>query len=192
MKDLDWPSWPTATVPLAHPGLLVADRYQLRSQIGVGAMGAVWLALDQRLNRLVALKQVVLEPGLDPRQAAEARQRILREGRIAARLQNQHAVAIYDVTMHDGEPWLVMEYVPSRSLAAVLTEDGLLTDKRAARIGMQLADALDAAHRAGIVHRDVKPGNVLIGQDGAAKLVDFGIARASGDITVTQTGVLTG
>lgn len=192
MKDVDWPMWPTATVPLANPGLLVGERYELRSQIGVGAMGAVWLAQDQRLNRAVALKQVVLEPGLDHRQATEARQRILREGRIAARLQHPHAVSIYDVAVHEGEPWLVMEYVPSRSLAAVLTEDGLLCDWEAARVGLQLADALDAAHEAGIVHRDVKPGNVLIGQNGTAKLVDFGIARASGDVTVTQTGVLTG
>jgi serine/threonine protein kinase len=184
--------WPTATVPLANPGLLVGERYELRSQIGVGAMGAVWLAQDQRLNRAVALKQVVLEPGLDQRQATEARQRILREGRIAARLQHPHAVSIYDVAVHEGEPWLVMEYMPSRSLACVLTEDGLLCDWEAARVGLQLADALDAAHQAGIVHRDVKPGNVLIGQNGTAKLVDFGIARASGDVTVTQTGVLTG
>jgi serine/threonine protein kinase len=192
MKDVDWPMWPTATVPLANPGLLVGERYELRSQIGIGAMGAVWLARDQRLNRDVALKQVVLEPGLDHRQATEARQRILREGRIAARLQHPHAVSIYDVAVHEGEPWLVMEYMPSRSLAGVLTEDGLLCDWEAARVGLQLADALDAAHQAGIVHRDVKPGNVLIGQNGTAKLVDFGIARASGDVTVTQTGVLTG
>ncbi len=192
MKDVVWPSWPLSTVPLATPGLLVADRYQLRTQVGVGAMGAVWLAQDQRLNRSVALKQVVLAAGLDHRQATEARQRILREGRIAARLQHPHAVSIYDVTMHEGEPWLVMEYVPSRSLATVLTDEGLLSDREAARIGMQLADALSAAHQAGIVHRDVKPGNVLITEDRTAKLVDFGIARAAGDITVTQTGVLTG
>ena len=192
MADVDWPSWPAATVPLAHPGLLVAERYRLLTQIGVGAMGAVWLATDLRLSRQVALKQVVLEPGLDLRQASEARQRILREGRIAARLQHPHAVAVYDVTMQDNEPWLVMEYLRARSLATVLTMDGLLTDRAAARIGAQLADALDAAHRVGIVHRDVKPGNVLLSANGTVKLADFGIARASGDITVTQTGVLTG
>jgi eukaryotic-like serine/threonine-protein kinase len=192
VSDVSWPYWPSATVALAHPGLLVAERYQLIEQIGVGAMGAVWLGMDQRLNRRVALKQVVLEPGLDLRQASEARQRILREGRISARLQHPHAVAIYDVSMHDGEPWLVMEYLRARSLANVLTMDGLLTDRAAARIGMQLAEALGAAHRAGIVHRDVKPGNVLICENGTVKLSDFGIARAAGDITVTQTGVLTG
>jgi hypothetical protein len=164
----------------------------LLTQVGVGAMGAVWLATDLRLSRQVALKQVVLEPGLDLRQASEARQRILREGRIAARLQHPHAVAIYDVTTQDGEPWLVMEYLRARSLATVLSMDGLLTDRAAARIGAQLADALHAAHRVGIVHRDVKPGNVLLAADGTVKLADFGIARASGDITVTQTGVLTG
>jgi eukaryotic-like serine/threonine-protein kinase len=192
VSEVSWPYWPSATVALAHPGLLVAERYRLIEQIGVGAMGAVWLGTDQRLNRRVALKQVVLEPGLDLRQASEARQRILREGRISARLQHPHAVAIYDVSMHDGEPWLVMEYLRARSLANVLTMDGLLSDRAAARIGVQLADALDAAHQAGIVHRDVKPGNVLICDNGIIKLSDFGIARAAGDITVTQTGVLTG
>jgi hypothetical protein len=192
VSDVSWPYWPSATVALAHPGLLVAERYRLIEQIGVGAMGAVWLGTDQRLNRRVALKQVVLEPGLDLRQASEARQRILREGRISARLQHPHAVAIYDVSMHDGEPWLVMEYLRARSLANVLTMDGLLSDRAAARIGVQLADALYAAHQAGIVHRDVKPGNVLICDNGIIKLSDFGIARAAGDITVTQTGVLTG
>ena len=192
MSEVSWPYWPSATVALAHPGLLIAQRYQLIEQIGVGAMGAVWLGTDTRLNRKVALKQVVLEPGLDLRQASDARQRILREGRISARLQHPHAVAIYDVSMHDGEPWLVMEYLRARSLANVLTMDGLLSDRAAARIGTQLADALDAAHRAGIVHRDVKPGNVLIRDDGTVKLSDFGIARAAGDITVTATGVLTG
>jgi eukaryotic-like serine/threonine-protein kinase len=192
VSEASWPYWPSATVALAHPGLMIAERYQLIEQIGVGAMGAVWLGVDQRLNRRVALKQVVLELGLDLRQASEARQRILREGRISARLQHPHAVAIYDVSMHDGEPWLVMEYLRARSLANVLTTDGLLSDQAAARIGIQLADALDAAHRAGIVHRDVKPGNVLICDNGTVKLSDFGIARAAGDITVTQTGVLTG
>lgn len=192
MTDVSWPYWPSATVALAHPGLLIAERYRLIEQIGIGAMGAVWLGTDQRLNRQVALKQVVVEPGLDLRQASEARQRILREGRISARLQHPHAVAIYDVSMHDGEPWLVMEYLRSRSLAQILTTDGLLTDRATARIGAQLADALNAAHLAGIVHRDVKPGNVLVCPGGQVKLSDFGIARAAGDITVTQTGVLTG
>jgi serine/threonine protein kinase len=192
VTDVDWPSWPSATVPLAHPGLLVAERYRLLTQVGVGAMGAVWLALDQRLNRQVAVKQMVLEPGLDPRRATEARQRILREGRIAARLHHPHAVAVYDVPIHNGEPWLVMEYLRARSLAAVLTMDGPLPDRAAALIGARLADALRAAHQHEIVHRDIKPSNVLIASDGTVKLADFGIARASGDITVTQTGVLTG
>ncbi|MBV9314313.1 MAG: serine/threonine protein kinase [Pseudonocardia sp.] len=177
---------------MAQPGMLVANRYELHSRIGTGAMGAVWLALDRRLNRPAALKQMVLEPGLDQQEATEARQRILREGRIAARLQHPNAVSVYDITMHDGEPWLVMEYLPARSLAAVLDAEGALTDQAAARIGLQLADALGAAHQAGIVHRDVKPGNVLICPNGHAKLADFGIARAVGDITVTKTGVITG
>ncbi|MDQ2880180.1 MAG: serine/threonine protein kinase [Actinomycetota bacterium] len=162
-------------------------------------MGAVWRAHDERLNRTVALKELLIAPGLAQEDAQSATDRAMREGRIAARLQHPHAICVYDVALDTGTaagsqmvPWLVMEYLASRSLAAVLLEYGTLAPHEAARIGWQVASALTAAHAAGIVHRDVKPGNVLLGQDGTAKITDFGISRASWDATVTSTGVLAG
>lgn len=178
---------------------LVADRYRLDERIGSGGMGVVWRAHDVVLNRTVAVKQLLLGPGLSSSDADESRARAMREGRIAARLQHPHAINVFDVALgpdleggQDSQPWLVMEYLPSRSLADVLAEKGSMPPEEVARIGRQLADALAAAHRAGIVHRDVKPGNVLIGDNGTVKITDFGISRASWDPTVTRTGVLTG
>jgi uncharacterized membrane protein YgcG len=171
---------------------VVAGRYRLEERIGSGAMGVVWRGTDERLGRIVAVKQVFLHAGLDDREAEEVRQRTLREGRIAARLQHPHAISVFDASIEGDEPWLVMEYLPSRSLAAVLGEHGTLEPRTVARIGRQVADALDAAHQAGIVHRDVKPGNVLLGADGTVKITDFGISRASGDLTLTRTGMLAG
>jgi serine/threonine protein kinase len=184
------------TRPLTAPGRLVAGRYRLQSQIGGGGMGTVWLARDELLGRQVAIKQVLSPVGSDDKQIDEQRQRALREGRIAARLSHPHAISVYDVALENGQPWLVMEYLPSRSLAAVLTEDGVLRTDVVAQIGAQVADALAATHAAGIVHRDVKPANILIGQggrvEGLVKITDFGISHASGDVTLTQTGQITG
>ncbi len=178
---------------------LVAGRYRLEQRVATGAMGAVWRAHDERLNRTVALKELLIAPGLTEADAQAATDRAMREGRIAARLQHPHAICVYDVALDSATgagsqmvPWLVMEYLPSRSLAAVLAEYGTLEPREAARIGQQVATALAVAHEAGIVHRDVKPGNVLLGQDGIAKITDFGISRASWDATVTSTGVLAG
>ncbi|MBB5895062.1 protein kinase [Kutzneria kofuensis] len=174
-------------------GRVVAGRYRLGRRIGSGAMGVVWQAHDELLYRTVAVKQLLLQPGQTEADAEEARRRAMREGRIAARLQHPNAVAVFDVVDEgDGMPWLVMEYVPSRSLSAVLEEQGTLPPQEAARIGMHVASALAAAHAAGIVHRDVKPGNVLLGDDGTVKITDFGISRAQGDSTVTATGMLAG
>jgi len=160
------------------PGYRVAGRYRLLSRLGGGGMGAVWLATDERLGREVAVKQVVLPPGVDPAVAAEHRARTMREGRIAARVSHPHAISVYDVAEDGGQPWLVMEHLPSRSLADVLSADGVLPVQQVAQIGAQLADALVATHAAGIVHRDVKPGNVLVGQgdrlEGLVKITDFG------------------
>ena len=182
----------TSTVP----GRLVAGRYRLVSRIAGGGMGAVWLGRDELLGREVAVKQVLLPAGMDPEMAAQQRQRAMREGRIAARLSHPHAVSVFDVALEDDVPWLVMEYLPSRSLAVVLHEDGVLRPDQVAQVGAQLADALVAVHDAGIVHRDVKPGNVLVGRgprvEGLVKITDFGIAHASGDVTLTQTGQITG
>ncbi|SDF68053.1 Serine/threonine protein kinase [Lentzea fradiae] len=155
-------------------------------------MGVVWTAHDERLHRTVAVKQLLLQPGLAEADTDEAKRRAMREGRIAARLQHPHAVAVYDVAEDDGQPWLVMEYLPSKSLSAVLSERGTLPPRDVASIGMQVASALAAAHNAGIVHRDIKPGNVLLGDDGTVKITDFGISRATGDVTVTATGMLAG
>lgn len=178
---------------------LVAGRYRLDRQVGTGAMGVVWQAHDERLDRTVALKELLMQPGMAEDEAETARARAMREGRIAARLQHPHAICVYDVALDRGTgvgdqivPWLVMEYLPSRSLATVLTEHGPLPPHEVARIGYQVAAALAAAHQAGIVHRDVKPGNVLLGQDGTVKITDFGISRASWDATLTRTGVLSG
>jgi serine/threonine protein kinase len=173
-------------------GALVAGRYLLGRQIGSGAMGIVWQAHDERLHRTVAVKQLLLQPGLSAAQAEEARRRCMREGRIAARLTHPNAITVYDVAEHDADPWLIMEYLPSKSLATVLTEQGTLPPTEVARIGAQVASALVAAHAAGIVHRDIKPANVLLGDDGTVKITDFGISRATGDVTVTATGMLAG
>lgn len=161
-------------------------------RIGSGGMGVVWQAMDERLQRLVAVKQLLLQPELSPRATDEARARALREARIAARLQHPNAIVVYDVAEHDGEPCLVMEYLPSRSLATVLGERVCLPAPEVASIGRQIASALAAAHAAQIVHRDVKPGNILIADDGTAKITDFGVSRAVGDVTVTQTGMMAG
>ncbi|MEX5718300.1 serine/threonine-protein kinase, partial [Geodermatophilus maliterrae] len=178
------------------PGRLVAARYRLLTQIGGGGQGSVWLGRDELLGRQVAVKQILLPAGNAPGLGDEQRQRALREGRIAARLSHPHAVTVYDVVLEGGTPYLVMEYLPSRSLAAVLQDEGSLRIDQVAQIGAQLADALAAVHAAGIVHRDVKPGNVLIGRggrvEGLVKITDFGISHAAGDVTLTQTGQITG
>ncbi|PXY29706.1 serine/threonine-protein kinase [Prauserella flavalba] len=173
-------------------GRVVGGRYRLQSRIGSGAMGVVWRAVDDRLDRTVAVKQLLLPPGLNEAETEKARQRAFREGRIAARLQHPNAISLYNVADEDGQPLLVMEYLPSRSLSAVLDERGVLSPVEAARIGAQVASALTAAHAAGVIHRDVKPGNILLGDDGTTKITDFGISRAAGDITVTSTGLLAG
>ncbi|SOC47645.1 Serine/threonine protein kinase [Blastococcus aggregatus] len=183
------------STPLTAPGRLVAGRYRLQSQIGGGGMGAVWLALDELLGRQVAVKQVLVSES-DEALAEQQRQRALREGRIAARLSHPHAISVYDVAQEGEVPWLVMEYLPSRSLAEVVQADGVLRVDQVAQIGAQVADALAATHAAGIVHRDVKPANILIGQgeriEGLVKITDFGISHAHGDVTLTQTGQITG
>jgi eukaryotic-like serine/threonine-protein kinase len=173
-------------------GDLIAGRYRLISRLGAGAMGVVWQAQDERLHRTVAIKQLLLAPGLSHIDADEANRRAMREGRITARLHHPHAIAVYDVAEHAGQPCLVMEYLPSRSLATVLSIDGELGPGIVAKIGSQIAAALAAAHQAGIVHRDIKPGNVLLTGDGTAKITDFGISHAVGDVTVTATGILAG
>jgi eukaryotic-like serine/threonine-protein kinase len=169
----------------------VAGRYGLVERIGSGAMGVVWRARDELLDREVAVKQL-RGPQLTAEEVEVAGARAMREARNAARLQHPHAVAVFDVVIEDGTPWLVMEYLAARSLAGLLTERRALGPAETARIGGRVAAALAAAHAAGIVHRDVKPSNVLIGDDGTVKLTDFGISRAAGDGTLTDSGMITG
>ncbi|WP_157596855.1 serine/threonine-protein kinase, partial [Saccharomonospora saliphila] len=175
---------------MSEVGALLAGRYRLRRHLGSGAMGVVWLADDERLQRPVAVKQLLQQGAAGT--AAQARERVMREGRIAARLHHPNAVAVHDVAEHDGFPLLVMEYFPATSLAETLATATALPVASAARIGTQVSAALAAAHGVGIVHRDVKPANVLLGADGTAKIVDFGIAHAGGDVTLTQTGLVAG
>jgi hypothetical protein len=173
-------------------GSVVFDRYHLQERIGAGGMSVVWRATDLLLDQPVALKRVSLV-GMDDQHAELTRDRALREARLAARLRHhRHVVAIYDVRVDDGDVWLVLEYLPCRSLAQILRERGRLEPSQAARIGAQVADALAAAHALGIEHRDVTPGNVLITEDGTARLTDFGISHLAGDTQLTATGVVIG
>ncbi|WP_407649604.1 serine/threonine-protein kinase [Goodfellowiella coeruleoviolacea] len=171
---------------------LIAKHYRLLERIGSGAMGVVWQARDERLHRVVAIKQLLLRPDLDGAMTETARRRAMREARIAARLQHPNAVAVFDVAEHNGDPCLVLEYVAARGLDRIIAERGSLPPQEVAAIGGQVASALAAAHAVGIVHRDVKPGNILVDEAGIAKITDFGISRAVGDGTVTDTGRLAG
>ncbi|WP_203935419.1 serine/threonine-protein kinase, partial [Planosporangium mesophilum] len=171
---------------------LLAERYRLVRSLGQGGMGRVWLARDEVLHRDVAIKEVVPPEGLTAQERDEMRRRTLREARAAARLNHPSVVRVYDVVRTDMHPWIVMEYVPSRSLHEVINEDGTLPPARVARIGLQVLGALRAAHRAGVLHRDVKPSNVLLTDDGRVVLTDFGLATMAGDATVTRPGMVLG
>ncbi|OXM42698.1 serine/threonine-protein kinase [Amycolatopsis alba] len=178
---------------MSDEGRLVAGRYRIVQRIGTGAMGAVWQAHDEVLGRTVAIKQLLLQPGLEAQGAEDARQRTMREGRIAARLHHPNAISVFDVVTDDnGQPCLIMEYLNSTSLAQVLQEERTLPPTEVARIGAQVAAALTEAHAVGIVHRDIKPGNILLAPNGTVKITDFGISRAKDDVTVTKTGMIAG
>ncbi|EME53975.1 serine/threonine-protein kinase [Amycolatopsis decaplanina] len=155
-------------------------------------MGVVWRAIDVRLERSVAVKQILPQPGVSEAERDNMRQRAMREAKNAARFQHPNAIVVFDIAEHGGDPCLVMEYLNGPSLSAIISEEGTLPLGRVAKIGEQVASALVAAHRAGIVHRDVKPGNILIDESGTAKITDFGISRAAGDMTLTQTGLIGG
>ncbi|WP_327030477.1 protein kinase [Micromonospora sp. NBC_01740] len=171
---------------------LVADRYRLLSPLGQGGMGRVWKARDEVLHRDVAIKELVPPPSLTDEERREMRERSLREARAIARLNHINVVRIFDVLRTDGDPWIVMEYVASKSLQDTLAEDGPVTPARAVEIGLGVLAALKSAHKAGVMHRDVKPGNVLLGDDGRVVLTDFGLATIPGDPNVTRTGMVLG
>ena len=167
---------------------MIAERYSLDSEIGRGGMGVVWRGEDQVLGRDVALKRIGMAPG----GASADLLRAEREARLAASLNHPNVVAVFDLVVENDEHWLVMEYVDSRNLAEVVRTGGPLSPDSAARLMAQAADALAAAHDSGIVHRDVKPSNILVSPHGRVKLTDFGIARMNQDATLTQTGMVTG
>ncbi|MER7457107.1 protein kinase [Micromonospora sp. NPDC126480] len=171
---------------------LVADRYRLISPLGQGGMGRVWKARDEVLHRDVAIKELVPPPSLTNEERREMRERSLREARAIARLNHINVVRIFDVLRTDGDPWIVMEYVPSKSLQDTIAEDGPVSPARAVEIGLGVLGALKAAHKAGVMHRDIKPGNVLLGSDGRVVLTDFGLATIPGDPNVTRTGLVLG
>jgi hypothetical protein len=170
----------------------VAGRYRLLDRLGAGGMGTVWRAEDTVLGRAVAVKEVTFPRGISDEEREVLRERTRREARAAARLDHPSAVTVYDVTEEDGTPFLVMELVDARTLAESVRTDGPLSPKRTAQIGLAVLGALEAAHAQGIVHRDVKPGNVLLGADGRVVLTDFGIATFTGDASITSTGLLLG
>ena len=171
---------------------MVANRYALSVPLGRGGMGVVWRARDAVLGREVAVKEVVFPPTMPDEERRPAQARVMREARAAARLNHPGAVTLYDVVKDGGGTFIVMELINAPTLADLVRSDGPLPAERVARIGAQVASALEAAHQAGIVHRDVKPGNVMVPGNGTAKLADFGIASLQGDPQLTSTGLVIG
>ncbi|GAB2849382.1 hypothetical protein GCM10022221_56020 [Actinocorallia aurea] len=172
-------------------GRVLAGRYRLDSVLGRGGMGTVWLAKDEVLGRDVAVKEVIAPRGLEDHAREVLYKRLLREARAAARLSHPGIVVVHDVVEEDGAPWIVMEYVRARTLQDSLDSSGPLPVDRVAEIGKQVLGALRAAHAAGILHRDVKPANVMLSDDRVI-LTDFGVAQLEGDATLTQTGIVMG
>ena len=170
------------------PPEIIAGRYRVEREVGRGGMGSVWLCHDERLGREVAVKQVGGLPGESSLHLARA----LREARHSAALNHPNVVAIFDALEEGDHVWLVMEYVPSRTLDEIIRSDGPMSPERAAGIAAQVADGLAAAHAAGTVHRDVKPSNILVRDDDRALIADFGIARTVGQEQLTRTGLVTG
>ncbi len=179
-----------------HPGddqqRLIGGRYRLSVQLGSGAMGTVWSGYDEVLRRRVAVKELKVPPGVPQREAMAMRERMLREARALGGLSHPNVITVYDVVDAGGEPMVVLEMVPSRNLATLISEQGVLSTAQSAVVGFATAAALRAAHRAGITHRDVKPGNVLVAHDGQVKLTDFGIARNVADAPMTTAGLVLG
>ncbi len=171
---------------------LVGGRYRLLRPLGSGGMGTVWRAEDVVLGREVAVKEVTFPHGLSDEDREVLRERTRREARAAARLDHPSAVTVFDVVEEEGSPYLVMELVEARTLAQVVRTDGPLSPQRTAQVGLALLGALETAHAQGIVHRDVKPGNVLLTETGRVVLTDFGIASSPGDSSITSTGLLLG
>jgi serine/threonine protein kinase len=183
---------PVHELPVHETQRILAGRYRLLAVIGRGGMGAVWRARDELLNRNVAIKEIVWPELLDPAERETARRRAVREAQLAARLSHPNVVSVYDILEEDGRPCIVMELVPFRSLRDVLAEDGPMSPPEAARVGLSVLAALSAVHQVGVVHRDVKPANILLGPEDRVVLADFGIAKAADSPALTASGVLLG
>ncbi|MBX7269174.1 protein kinase [Micromonospora sp. Llam7] len=191
------PTWSGGPVSIptnrrATPGTVIGDRYSLRSAVGNGGMGTVWRATDTLLRRDVAVKEVILPPGLAPSDRDAMYERTLREARAAAAIAHPAVVQVYDVVTEAGRPWIVMELLDARSLADMVIEDGPIAQRVVAKIGIALLGALEVAHAIGVLHRDVKPANVLICSDGRCVLTDFGVARMPTDVQLTTPGMVLG
>ncbi|WJV46732.1 serine/threonine-protein kinase [Streptomyces flavofungini] len=188
------PDTRAAEATRAEPGSgrLIGGRYRLLSKLGHGGMGTVWRAKDETVDREVAVKEPRVPDHLPERERANAFERMRREARAAARLDHPAVVNVHDVVVEDGQPWIVMEFVQGRSLGAALRDEGTLGARDAARVGLEVLGALEAAHAAGVLHRDVKPDNVMIGRHDRVVLTDFGIAQIEGETNLTDTGGFVG
>ncbi|WP_338782596.1 serine/threonine-protein kinase [Streptomyces sp. DG1A-41] len=173
-------------------GRVVAGRYRLEERLGRGGMGVVWRATDQLLGRQVAVKELPVDETLSAAQARRRRDGVLREARAVAQLSHPHVIVVHDVVEEDERPYMVMELVEGGSLADRIATGGPVDAAEAARIGIALLGALSTAHAAGVLHRDVKPSNVLIAEDGRVVLTDFGIAQVAGAPTLTENGSFVG
>ncbi|MCO1582520.1 serine/threonine protein kinase [Crossiella sp. SN42] len=171
---------------------LLADRYRLDGELGRGGMSVVWHGFDTVLEREVAVKELRTPPDWSAATAAAQHERIRREATSAARIDHPNVVRVHDLVSADGRPWIIMEQIPSRSLQQVVDEDGPLPPVVVARIGLAVVEALDNAHHRGILHRDVKPANILLADDGQIFLTDFGVARLTEAETAATTGALHG
>ncbi|GAA3227682.1 serine/threonine-protein kinase [Actinocorallia longicatena] len=170
----------------------LVERYQLLSVLGSGGMGTVWRARDETLGREVAIKELTLSPELDAGGRAEACARAVREAQAAAQLRHPGIVVVHDAFIDDDRPWIVMQLLQGQTLDVVLKSQGPISVPFAAEIGLQVVKALIAAHTVGILHRDIKPGNIFLTADGRAVLTDFGIATVEGQATITRSGMLVG
>src|SRR4051794_5137505 len=171
---------------------LVGDRYELREPIGNGGMGTVWRATDTLLRREVAVKEVLLPPTMPQSEQDALCERTMREARAAAALSHPSVVQVYDVVTDGGRPWIVMELLDARSLADMVIDDGPMAPRAVAKIGIAMLGALEVAHAAGVLHRDVKPANVLITNDGRCVLTDFVVARLPTESKLTTPGMVLG